>query len=363
MPQEAEPRRGHGPVTPTSALMRSRPEIAYYPAEMPPPGQLTTLAPGVHWLRMPLPFALDHINLWVLDEDDGCTLVDCGLATAETRAAWEVVFANPTFKGPVRRVVVTHFHPDHVGLAGWLSARWGVPVAMTHTEWLTGRMLSLDTSDAFVEHQLAHYRAAGCAPEYLDAVRTRGNTYSGRVSPIPASFHRLCEGESLRIGGRHWRIMVGRGHAPEHATLYCPELGVLISGDQILPRISPNVGVWPNEPEAEPLGDFLASLGTFKALPDNTLVLPSHDRPFHGLHARLDTLRRHHDVRLDDLLATIDAPKTVMEAAPALFRRPLDQHQTGFAIAETLAHLHHLRARTLVERTREPGAPYRFQRT
>ena len=342
-------------------LMRSGTEIAYHPAELPPPGQLATLAPGVHWLRMPLPFALDHINLWVLDEDDGCTLVDCGLARDETRAAWEAVFSNPAFKGPVRRLIVTHFHPDHIGLAGWLSARWGVPVAMTQTEWLTGRMISLDTSEAFVEHQLAFYRAAGCAPDFLEAVRARGNAYAGRISPIPASFARLRDLEILRIGGRNWQVLVGRGHAPEHATLYCSELGVLISGDQVLPRISPNVGVWPNEPEGEPLSDFLRSLETFLALPDNTLVLPSHDRPFRGLHVRLDALRRHHEARLDDLMGALEAPKTAMQAAPALFRRPLDHHQTGFAVAETLAHLHHLRMQGRVERTRD-GDAYLFVR-
>ncbi len=337
--------------------------IVYHPAEMPEAGKLATLADGVHWLRMPLPFALDHINLWVLDDDEGCTLVDCGLATDETRHAWEAVFQDPAFKGPVRRVISTHFHPDHVGLAGWLCARWNVPLCMTHSEWLTGRMISLDTSPAIVSSQAAFYRAAGCAEDFLAAVESRGNAYASRIDPIPAEFHRLRDNDTLCIGGRSWRIMVGRGHAPEHATLYCAELGLLISGDQILPRISPNVGVWANEPEAEPLSDFLDSLELFKTLPADTLVLPSHDRPFHGLHPRLDDLAAHHDARLSDLLGALYRPMTAMEAAPALFRRKLDHHQTGFAVGEVLAHLHLLRAREQVTRTREADGIHRYQRT
>jgi len=351
----------HGKITQVSAGLKNG--IAYRQAEMPEAGKLETLAEGVHWLRMPLPFALDHINLWVLDEDDGCTLVDCGLATEETREAWEAVFRDPAFKGPVRRVISTHFHPDHVGLAGWLCARWGAPLYMTQVEWLTGRMISLDTSTNIVANQTAFYRAAGCAEDFLAAVEARGNAYASRIEPIPAEFQRLRDTDTLSIGGRSWRIIVGRGHAPEHATLYCAELGMLISGDQILPRISPNVGVWANEPEAEPLSDFLASLESFKALPADTLVLPSHDRPFHGLHTRLNDLAAHHDARLADLLAILEQPKTAMAAAPALFRRKLDHHQTGFAVGEILAHLHLLRARKQVTRTLEADGIHRYQRT
>ncbi len=335
--------------------------VAYHPAGMPEPGRLETLAEGVHWLRMPLPFALDHINLWILDEDDGCTLVDCGLATAETRAAWEAVFRDPAFKGPVRRVIATHYHPDHLGLAGWLCERWGVPLLMTQAEWLTGRMTALDSPASLASKQIAFYRAAGCGEDFLGAVAARGNAYAGRIDPIPAEFRRLRHDDILDIGGRGWRIMVGRGHAPEHATLYCAELGLLISGDQILPRISPNVGVWANEPEAEPLSDFLDSLEIFKALPAGTLVLPSHDRPFHGLHTRLDDLAAHHETRLGDLLAALGEPMTAMEVAPALFRRKLDHHQTGFAVGEVLAHLHLLRTRGQVARDLGADGIHRYR--
>lgn len=308
------------------------------------------LADGVYWLRMPLPFALDHINLWVIAESDGCTLVDSGLATAETKALWEDIFASAAFPGPVNRVIVTHFHPDHVGLAGWLCQRWNCPLWMTSGEWTTGRMLSLDRTPEFVERQVAFYRRADGTDEFLAAVAARGNAYAGRVEPIPPAFRRLREGDHLEIGGREWRIIIGRGHAPEHATLYCDELGLLISGDQVLPRISPNVAVWPTEPNAEPLSDFLASLERFKTLPADTFVLPSHDQPFHALHTRVDQLAHHHEVRLDRLHDAVNEPKTVMEAARALFRRALDHHQTGFALGETLAHLHLLRARGLVVR-------------
>lgn len=312
----------------------------------PAPGALMAVAPGVHWLRMPLPFALDHINLWVLDEaDGGVTLVDTGVCNDATKAQWERLFAGPLRDRRVHRVIATHFHPDHMGLAGWLCPRFGVDLWATLGEWTFGAMLCYDRSEAFTENQVAFYARHGMSPEGLEIARKRGNPYASRVAPIPPAVRRITDGETLDIGGRAWRVIVGRGHAPEHASLYCPELDLLISGDQVLPRISPNVSVWPQEPEADPLPLFLDSLTALKAAttPD-TLALPSHGRPFHGLPARADELAAHHADRLDDALAACaEAPLSAAELTPVLFHRQLDDHQMFFAIGESLAHLHALR--------------------
>lgn len=336
--------------------------IAYSFEKVPGPGQVLRIAEGVFWLRMPLPFALDHINLWLLEDGDGWTIVDTGLASDACKANWEQVFQNHLAGRPVTRVLVTHFHPDHVGLAGWLTQRWQAPLWMPRSEWLFARLLSLDTSDEMMRRQIAFYRGAGCSEDYLATVRARGPSYAGRVTPIPVGHRSLRDGDQLAIGGRDWQVIVGRGHSPEHACLYCPDLKLLISGDQVLPKISPNVGVHMSEPEADPLNDFMASLDRLAALPADTHVLPSHNAPFHGLHGRLDELRQHHEDRLDDLLAVLDRPRTAMEVCPTLFRRPLDHHQTGFAIAEALAHLHHLRGRGLIEGTRDAEGRHRYAR-
>jgi glyoxylase-like metal-dependent hydrolase (beta-lactamase superfamily II) len=335
-------------------------EIAYPFDRRPEPGEAMAVADGVYWLRMPLPFALDHINLWLLDDGDGWTIIDTGIALDETRDLWEEIFRTSLNGKPVRRVLVTHFHPDHMGLAGWLTERWSAPLWTTRSEWLFARMLSLDTSDDMIERQVDFYRSAGCAQSFLESVRTRGPAYARRVSPIPPAFRRIGDGDVIAIGDRRWHVLVGRGHAPEHACLHCPDLGLLISGDQVLPRISPNVGVYAAEPEAEPLSEFLASLDGLRIVPDSTLVLPSHNTPFTGLHRRLTQLAEHHEQRLDDLVAALDGQKSAMEVARVLFRRPLDDHQMGFAIGETLSHLHLLRARGLVERITDTDGIYRY---
>jgi glyoxylase-like metal-dependent hydrolase (beta-lactamase superfamily II) len=314
-----------------------------YPYEAPPaPGTLTEVAPGIRWLRMPLPFMLDHINLWLLEDGEGWAIVDTGIAGAATRAIWQRIFAAELDSRPVTRIVVTHFHPDHIGLAGWLTERWAAPMWISETEWLWARMLAGDRDDAaHAADQTAFYRRAGLDAERTAILAGRGNAYAPRVTPIPRRFHRLSDGMSFAIGAYRWRVIIGRGHAPEHACLHCPELGILISGDQVLPRISPNVSVWPSEPDADPLSRFLDSLETLRrAVPDETLVLPSHNLPFRGLTARIDQLLAHHAARLADVEAACAEPRSALDIVPVLFRRALDTHQLVFAIGETLAHLH-----------------------
>ena len=323
---------------------------------IPAPAETRVVAPGVHWHRMPLPFKLDHINLWLLEDGDGWTAVDTGIARPEVKDAWERIFAERLGGRPLRRVIVTHFHPDHVGLAGWLKERTGAEVWMPLAEWAFARMLTLDQSDATHATTVAFYRAAGFDPADLAAVASGRGRYASSVSPIPLTFRRYREDETIPIGGRGWRVIVGLGHSPEHACLWCEELRVLISGDQILPRISPNIAVWPHEPEANPLALYLESLEKFRALSDEALVLPSHDRPFRGLAWRLDELAEHHRDRLRHTWAACSSPATGADVLRRLFTRKLDSHQLMFAIGESLAHLHFLIGEgAIVRATRADG--------
>ncbi|MDX1539893.1 MAG: MBL fold metallo-hydrolase [Geminicoccaceae bacterium] len=300
------------------------------------------VAPGIRGVRLALPFALDHVNLWQVDDGDGCTLIDAGLADDRSRARWQELLAE---LAPPSRLIVTHFHPDHMGLAGWLCGETGIPLWTTRTEWLMARMLGLDISPGFVEAGRASDLAAGLPDELIGQRARRGNAYRPKISEPPARYRRVVESEQIQIGGVDYQVMIGRGHAPEMICLYAAETGVLIAADQILPRISPNVSVWGSEPLADPLGDFLTSLQSFEHLPEDTLVLPSHGHPFYGLHARIDQLAGHHEERLARALELCSEPTTAATVMRDLFDRPLDQHQIGFAIGETLAHLNHLVAR------------------
>ncbi len=320
------------------------------------------VAPGIHWIRMPLPFALDHINLWLLEDDGAWTIIDTGLNSTATKDLWQDLLARRLGGLPVRRLIVTHFHPDHAGLAGWLNQTTGAELWMTQAEWLHARIIQTDIGDAAVAELVSFYRDAGCDSDFLAHTKHQGIAYAQRTSPMPRSYRRLRDADIVTIDGHDWQIIVGTGHAPEHACLYCPARGLLISGDQVLPRISPNVGVYPWEPEANPLADFLASIDILRDFPADTLVLPSHNEPFTGLHQRLSELAAHHEARLDDLSADMARPKTAMELARSLFKRPLDEHQTGFAIAETVAHLHLLRARGRVSRGRNGAGANLYDR-
>jgi glyoxylase-like metal-dependent hydrolase (beta-lactamase superfamily II) len=332
--------------------------------DAPPPGTVTEVARGVRWLRMPLPFALNHINLWLLDDGPGWTAVDTGIDMPNTREIWERIFATALDSKPIHRIIVTHFHPDHIGLAGWLARRWNAPLWISEREWLYGRNSSLDLDhEAFVAECLPFYRRAGIASEALDIMAERGNAFTKRVSSIPRSFRRISDGDDIAIGGRSWRVITGQGHAPEHSCLLCPELGLFIAGDQVLPRISPNVSCWPTEPDADPLTQFLESLATLRrAVPPETLILPSHGLPFYGLQPRVDQLAEHHAARLAELETACAEPRSTMDIVPVLFRRKLDAQQLGFAVGEAVAHLNHLVARGRLTRIEDADGIYRYQR-
>jgi glyoxylase-like metal-dependent hydrolase (beta-lactamase superfamily II) len=302
------------------------------------------VAPGVKWLRMALPFALDHINLWLLEDGPGWTIVDCGVTNDATKAAWEQVFAGALEGRPVTRVIATHMHPDHIGLAHWLTERWQCLLWVSATDYNGARVASHSTTGFGGERAAAFFASHGLTdPDAVAKVRGRASYYAGMVPAVPAAFRRLMDGMTLSIGGRAWRCIVGYGHAPEHIALYCEQLGLLISGDMVLPRISTNVSVHDLEPESNPLALYLDSLRAYEALPERTLVLPSHGKPFTGLHARIRQLREHHDERLADVIvACRDAPCHAARLLPVLFKRPLDLHQTTFAMGESVAHLHAL---------------------
>ncbi|MEP7180900.1 MAG: MBL fold metallo-hydrolase [Betaproteobacteria bacterium] len=322
------------------------PSLLLYPFAGPPaPGEVVEAAPRVKWLRMPLPFALDHINLWLLDDDDGWTLVDCGYGDAPTRTLWERHFAASLGGRPIRRIIATHAHPDHVGNAAWLAARFGAPVAMTHAEYLTAHATAGQHSGYTVDATVSMFRRHGMADDHVAALERRGNRYRNGVPELPETFDRLLDGDVRHAAGAQWRIVEGHGHSPEHASLYAPDKAVLISGDMLLPKISTNVSVWGVEPDADPLARFLDSLAAFEALPPDTLVLPSHGLPFRGIPVRVAQLRAHHADRLDELTAAAaaaSAPVSAAELVPVLFRRELDLQQRFFAMGEAIAHLNHL---------------------
>jgi len=331
--------------------------------EPPPEGAAREIVPGLWWVRMPLPFALDHVNLWLIDDGaDGWTVIDCGIASDRSRAIWEQVFAT-TLKGrPVTRVLATHFHPDHVGLADWIAARDGARLWMSRTEWLMARMLSQNTRPELDEAWLGFYRSAGVPADWLQGLAVRGNAYPRGVPSVPASFMRLSDGDRIRLGEREWRVIIGQGHSPEHVCLWSEDTGILIAGDQILPRISPNVSIWPSEPAADPLADFLRSLERLRELPDGTLILPSHGLPFRGLHARAGQLAAHHEERLSDVLrACAEAPRSAADVTRFLFPRALDAHQLSFALGEAVAHLTYLTARGRLLRDTDSQAVWKFR--
>lgn len=321
--------------------------------QLPAPGATLAVAPGVRWLRMALPFALDHINLWLLrdrlDGRDGWTAVDCGIDNDDTRARWQQVFDTQLDGLPLLRVLVTHMHPDHVGLAHWLTERWTGPAHdcrlwMSAADYQTARLATQGTSGVGGDAAAAFFASHGLTdPQALERVRARRNHFSSLVPRMPLRYRRLMDGQVLRIGGHDWTCIAGHGHAPEHISLHAPALGLLISGDMVLPRISTNVSVGDTEPEADPLALYLASIERLRSLPPDTRVLPSHGRPFVGLHTRIGQLQRHHDERLAAALAACRAaPCSAAELLPVLFKRSLDLHQTTFAMGEAVAHLHAL---------------------
>jgi glyoxylase-like metal-dependent hydrolase (beta-lactamase superfamily II) len=313
----------------------------------PAAGSAMRVAPGIRWVRLHIPGPLRHVNCWLLDDSDGrgdgVALVDTGMNTDAARDAWKTLWRGDLAGVRVTRMIGTHFHPDHIGLAGWMCDRHAAPLVMTRGEWLTARMLVADARDTVPGEMLAFWRGAGWDADQIAHASARGWAGFKRiVTPLPLGFTRIRDGDTLSIGGVAWHVVVGSGHSPEHACLFDPVGKVLIAGDQVLPRISPNVSLGVTEPEADPLGEWFASIERLERLPDDVLVLPGHGDPFTGLHRRLAAMAREHRERLDELAVFLAEPRRAVDCFGRLFRRAIGPEVLGMATGEALAHLRRL---------------------
>lgn len=324
--------------------------------EKPTVGELTPVGPGVLWLRLPLPFQLDHINVWLIEESDQYTLVDCGANLPEVASIWEEIEERLFSQKPLGRIIVTHAHPDHIGMAGPLARKHECPVVMSAAEYFFTRSMCAAVP-GFDANTLATFNAKhGLVAEKASEMnKARGGLFTRLVPEPPLSYLRMQDGDTLEIGGRQWECLAGYGHSPEHISLVCRELDLMISGDMLLPTISTNVSVYGNEPEGNPLLAFLKSVQRMQTLPDSLTVLPSHGVPFKGLRDRCESLLRHHEHRLAELLEALNenGAMSAQQAVSVLFRRKMDGHQMSFAMGEAIAHLHYLWRMGKLERTQQ----------
>ncbi|NLB31831.1 MAG: MBL fold metallo-hydrolase [Alcaligenaceae bacterium] len=345
-------------------------KLAYpFGEELPSEGCTIEVAPGLKWIRLPLPFALDHVNCWLIADEfegtKGWTIVDCGINKPVVREFWERIFAHELDGLPIVRVLVTHMHPDHVGLAGWHCSRWNVPLWMSMSDYFVACTWTMNTGGAGTggEGAVKHFARHGLLDkDSQQQIRERAGYYPSLVHPLPANFNRLIDNRVITIGGHDWLLISGYGHAPEHISLYCEKLKVLISGDMLLPRISTNVSVFDYEPDANPLPLYLNSVIKFLEIPDDTLVLPSHGRPFKGIKERVGQQLAHHEDRLREVLELCEEPTCAAEVVPKMFKRELDLHQLTFAMGEALAHLQALYFDGELSRSEDALGVLRYQK-
>jgi glyoxylase-like metal-dependent hydrolase (beta-lactamase superfamily II) len=334
-----------------------------YPWETPPAeGEAIEVAHGVLWMRMPLPMALDHVNVFAFDEGDSWTVVDTGFASKRSKAIWETLLAGPLRGKPVSRLIATHHHPDHVGLAGWFITK-GSELLMPRTGWLMTRMLTLDEQPTYTDETLAFYTRAGMSAEELDHRKTeRPFNFADCVEPLPLGYTRLIDGQTIQFGGRTWDVRMGDGHAPEHATFWSRDDNLIVGGDQLLPSISANLGVYPTEPEADPVQDWITSCERFQPFArEGQLILPGHKLPFTGLPLRLRQMIENHHGALERLVKHLKEPRTGGECFAPLFKRKIGRGEYGLALVEALAHLNHLHQTGIATRTMGDDGAWRWQ--
>lgn len=338
--------------------------VLRYPWDTPPaPGEAIEVADGILWIRLPLPMKLDHVNIYALDDGDSWTLIDTGFGSRKTREILDAVMAGPMGGKPVSRVIMTHHHPDHMGNAGWYQGEKGAELLSTRTSWLFARMLMLDNQDTPPAETLEFWRSAGMAPDILEKrAGEKPFNYADIVYPMPLGFRRIRDGETITMGGRTWDIYTGNGHAPEHATFWSRDDNLVISGDQILPSISPNIGVYATEPEADPLEGWLESCERFRGMArEDHLVLGGHKLPFTGLPVRMRQLVENHHGALDRLQKHLAEPHSAAECFAPLFKRTIGEGEYGLALVEAVAHVNHLYAKGLVGRTRREDGAWLYQ--
>jgi glyoxylase-like metal-dependent hydrolase (beta-lactamase superfamily II) len=319
-----------------------------YPIESHPgPDQVVDIAPGIKWIRLDLPFRLNHVNIYLLADGDGWAMVDTGIGNDATIAAWTKLFDGPLKDIAISRVIVTHAHPDHVGQAGWMVQRFGCPFYMSQVEYLQGVYHQNRRTEERLVNMRQFFLRHGMDADITEQLLGRGQDYLKKTVPLPAAYRRLRQGDNIVIGTREFRVITGGGHSPEQVTLYCAADNIYLSADQVLSKISPNVSVWAHEPDENSLGAYLTSLNAIAAdLPEDVLVLPGHGVPFYGLQVRIKQLADHHEERCQMIAkACSDGAKTSAQLVPVVFHKhKLDAHQTGFAAGELIAHVNYMLA-------------------
>ena len=339
-------------------------KLAYPFAQAPAEGEAIEVAQGVLWMRLPLPMALDHVNVYALDDGDGWTIIDTGFASKRSRSIWRALMDGPLTGKPIRRIIVTHHHPDHVGLAGWFQAEFGAELICTRTTWLFSRMLQLDAQDRPTEQTVDFWHRAGMASDILEQrCNERPFNYADCVAPMPLGYTRIQQGGSIIMGGRSWDIHIGNGHSPEHATFWSRDDNLVISGDQIIASISSNIGVYATEPEADPVADWLEACERLSALArDDHFVLGGHKLPFTGLPVRMRQLIENHHGALRRLEVHLSEPQTAAQCFMPLFKRQIVGGEYGLALVEALSHCLHLWHHGRATRSLSEDGQWLFQR-